>query len=310
MKTKNDLSDLGKSIIRTLSYYDIFNYPLTAEELFQNLDVNHTSFVDVKQELSQLCSINVITSLDKFYMISIDNTHIERRIEGNKLAEKRMRSARIMSKMISLFPYVKGILLSGSISKGFMEKDSDIDYFIITEPGRLWLTRLMLMLFKKLFLLNSKKLFCINYFVDTESLEIEEKNIFTAIELATLIPTYGAAMYNELYMKNSWIKSYLPNFPKRETNGIKNKSFILKKTAQHFLNNKFGDKLDDFSMRLFEKSNRKKYKDFNSSDFQVAFKTSKKESKHHPKFFQKKVLNLLSEKLSTFEKVNNTSLSR
>ena len=80
-----------------------------------------------------------------------------------------------MTKFISKFPYVRAILLSGSISKGYMDKDSDVDYFIITQPNRLWVTRLLLMLFKKIFLFNSRKVFCINYFVDSEKLEIEEK---------------------------------------------------------------------------------------------------------------------------------------
>jgi hypothetical protein len=190
-----------------------------------------------------------------------------------------------------------------------MEADSDVDYFIITHPNRLWVTRLLLMMFKKVFLFNSRKVFCINYFVDTETLEIEEKNIFTATELATLIPTYGKELYDELYNKNSWIRDFYPNFPKRDNKIISSKqNSLIQKVFEKILSNSFGDKLDDFAMSLFEKSNHKKYSDYNSKDFKVAFKTSKRESKHHPKFFQKRVLEAFNEKLRTFENNYNISL--
>jgi hypothetical protein len=164
------------------------------------------------------------------------------------------------------------------------------------------------MLFKKVFLLNSRKVFCINYFVDTETLEIEEKNIFTATELATLIPTYGKALYDELYKKNSWIREFYPNFPKRDTTHLsKDRDGLIKILFEKVFSSTLGDKLDDFAMSLFEKSNRHKYHNYNSKDFQVAFKTSKHESKHHPKFFQKRVLEEFNNKLKSFE--NNYKIS-
>jgi len=303
------ISTLGKSIIKTLSYYDIFEYPLTAEEIYHNLGTNSVSHLDVLNEIEILNDKGLIYKKNKFYLLRNNDILISRRIAGNNLAEKKINSAYRMTKFISKFPYVRAILLSGSISKGYMEADSDVDYFIITHPNRLWVTRLLLMLFKKVFLFNSRKVFCINYFVDTETLEIEEKNIFTATELATLIPTYGKELYDELYKKNSWIKDFYPNFPKRDNKIISNKqNSLIQKMLEKLLSNSFGDKLDDFAMNLFEKSNHKKYSNYNSKDFQVAFKTSKRESKHHPKFFQKRVLEAFNDKLKSFETNYNVSL--
>ena len=303
------ISNLGKSIIKTLAYYDIFEYPLTAEEIYQNLGTNSVSNLDVLNEIEILSDKGLVYRKNKFYLLRNNDILISRRIAGNNLAEKKINSAYRMTKFISKFPYVRAVLLSGSISKGYMEEGSDVDYFIITHPNRLWVTRLLLMLFKKVFLFNSRKVFCINYFVDTETLEIEEKNIFTATELATLIPTYGKELYDELYKKNSWIRDFYPNFPKRDSNIISNnKNSLIQKTFEKILSNSFGDKLDDFAMNLFEKSNQRKYHNYNKNDFRVAFKTSKRESKHHPKFFQKRVLEAFNDKLRTFENNFNISL--
>jgi hypothetical protein len=299
---EKNLTPLRSSIIRTLAYYDIFSYPLTAAEIFYNLGSNHTNLDEIKNELKNLSSYNIIYSKEEFFQLTDDEKYILRRKKGNELAKRRLKTAKKVSDLISRFPFIRGILLSGSISKSFMEEESDIDYFIITHPNRVWISRLILMLFKKLFLFNSKKIFCINYFVDSEKLEIEEKNIFTATEIVTLLPTYGKKIYDEFYEKNYWVKEFYPNYPKRETgNVIDRKDGIVKNFLEKILSKNIGDKIDDFAMSVFEKFNRIKYKNYGNEEFKIAFKSSKKESKHHPKFFQRRVLEEFNRKLELLE---------
>ena len=302
MNNESNITSLKQDIIRTLAYYDIFSYPLTASEVYNNLRDNHTNLDEVKSELEKLSQSHILHRKGEFYLLNNDNNYIKRREKGNVLAKKRLKTAQRVSGFISRFPFIRGILLSGSISKGFMEEDSDIDYFVITHPNRVWFSRLMLMLFKKIFLLNSKKMFCINYFVDSENLEIQEKNIFTATELVTLLPTFNSEMYEELYAKNIWMKQFYPNFPKREaTEVLDKKNGMLKSALEKLLGNKLGDKIDDFAMALFDKFNKTKYKNYDKEEFKIAFKSSKKESKHHPKFFQKKVLQEFDRKIKSLE---------
>ena len=302
MAEENNLIQLRSSIIRTLAYYDIFSYPLTAEEIYFNLGKNHTNVEEIKKELDNLTSNNLVYSNGNFFQLKDDESYVHRRKKGNELANKRLATARRVTNLISRFPFIRGILLSGSISKGFMEEDSDIDYFIITHPNRVWFSRLLLMLFKKLFLLNSRKNFCINYFVDSENLEIHEKNIFTATEIVTLLPTFGKEIYEEFFNKNSWVEHYYPNFPKRETKTILDrKNGVFKSFLEKILGKKIGDKIDDFAMNLFDKFNRSKYKNYNQEEFKLAFKSSKKESKHHPKFFQKRVLEEFDQRIKSLE---------
>ena len=309
MDNDNQLIRLRRSILRTLAYFDIFSYPLTADEIYHNLGDNHTSIEEVKSVLKKLSENKFVYQKDKFFLLKDNDNYINRRKSGNYLAENSLKTARRVSRLISRFPFIRGILLSGSISKGFMEKDSDIDYFIITHPNRVWFSKLMLMMFKKIFLFNSKKIFCINYFVDSENLEIHEKNIFTATETVTLLPTFGKEYYEQFYEINAWTKDFYPNFPKRTTEGIiERKNGWLKSTIEKILSKNFGDKIDDFSMKLFEKFNKRKYKNYNPDEFKLAFKSSKKESKHHPKFFQKRVLEEYNERIKLLEKQLNISL--
>lgn len=309
MNNNLTLNPLKRSIIRTLAYYDIFSYPLTADEIYYNLDENHTTPEEVKTELENLYSNQLIQFKGKFYLLNNDDSYIKRREAGNELAVKRLKTARRVSGFISRFPFIRGILLSGSISKGFMEEDSDIDYFVITHPNRVWFSRLMLMVFKKIFLFNSKKIFCINYFIDSENLEIEEKNIFTATEIVTLLPTFGVNIYEEFYNKNLWVRQFYPNFPMRKTNEVLDrKNGIVKSLLEKILGNKLGDKFDDFAMALFDRFNKTKYKDYDREEFKLAFKSSKKESKHHPKFFQRKVLQEFDNKIQSLQEQLKISL--
>jgi hypothetical protein len=90
------------------------------------------------------------------------------------------------------FPFVRGIGISGSLSKNYADEDADIDFFIITSRNHLWIARTFLHGLKKLsFLVGKQDWYCMNYFIDEEALVIAEKNIFTATEVVTLKPVCG-----------------------------------------------------------------------------------------------------------------------
>ncbi len=55
---------------------------------------------------------------------------VERREKGNTKAAEMIAIARKVGDLLIRFPYVRGIAISGSLSKNFADDDSDID------PGR------------------------------------------------------------------------------------------------------------------------------------------------------------------------------
>lgn len=302
---------LAIGVIKTLLYFDIFNYPLTKEELlFFNPSKYTSSNVDTELILSHLLSEKLIYKFGHFYSIQNEPAHVTRRLTGNNLASQKLKTAQKISKFISWFPYVRAVMLSGSISKGYMDKNSDIDFFIITAPGRLWVTRTLLVAFKRIFLLNSHKNFCVNYFIDHNNLEIEEKNLFTAIESITLIPTYGEKLYWDFWTANAWTLRYFPNSAPRDTEAIKDGKSLIKKVGEKLLNNGFGTRLDQYFMQLTLKRWKSLFgKEYSKKDFEIAFKTKKYASKNHPRFYQKKILDAYQNKIAQFEKDCNVSLN-
>jgi hypothetical protein len=300
---------LLESILKTLLYYDLFRYPLTSFEVFQYLPTHEVTEEDVNSGLHHLADQSLIYRLGRFFSIQ-NNKGLEcRRAQGNDLASKSLEVARKQSGRIATFPFVRGVLVSGSLAKGYMDADSDLDFFIITKPGRLWIARTLLVLYKRLFLFNSHKYFCVNYFVDSDHLEIEEKNLFTATELATLIPFYNAPLYRLLMQKNAWIKTFFPNYRERAFDGdeaLPHKG--VKKLSERCIDLLFTDRLEKWCKAITLRFWEKKYaRHYSNDDFQIAFKTNDHASKNHPNNYQRKVMDRYHKRLEEFAMTNKLS---
>lgn len=297
-------------VLRTIIYYDIFNYPLTKNDIMNNCGLSNTTAKPCGDALKFLVDKKIVHSLGEYYSLSDSYEAIERRIKGNEEAKKWLKKSRRFSRLISWFPFVRGISLSGSLSKGFVDEDPDIDYFIITKPNRLWIARSFLIAFKKIFLLNSYKYFCLNYFVTQDNMEIEEKNLFTATEIATMIPVFGNHVKRSFFESNKWITAFFPNFEIDEMEDVPfNKTVTLKRFIEYMLSGKLGSKLDMWFMKKTMKHWSEKFgKRFTEDEFLLSFKSSKNISKHHPQNFQKKVLTKFNSKLKEIEEQHQIEL--
>ena len=301
---------MDKVIISTLLYFDMFKYPLTEEEIFL-FNKRPTDKVTISESLKVLLSLGIVHQLGEFYALRKDWSIVENRLDANRRAEKKMKTARNFCKIIASFPFVQAVMLSGSISKGVMYSDSDIDYFIIAKKNRLWITKLLLTLFKKIFLLNSYKNFCINYFITENALEIEEKNYFTATEIVTLIPVYGYDLYLDFIKENDWVKSYYANYPLRTNRFVVSKKRGAFKTLLRLLfDNRWGDFIDNWFMNFTWNRYLKKYKNsYGEEAVRIAFKSNPNTSKVHPSHYQRKFLEKYQEKVRKFELENSIQLN-
>jgi hypothetical protein len=220
-----------------------------------------------------------------------------------------MEIASKQAMLIQRFPFVKSVMASGSLSKGYMDDSCDLDFFIVTQHQRLWIARTLLVLYKRIFLGNSHKFFCVNYFVDEGNLEIEEKNIYTATELVTLIPLTGTEHHEKLLRANKWVLNYLPNAktnkPLVSDQYEKSKLKAVLELALNFIFPRF---VNSIFMKLTLRRWKKLYFDkYSKEDFNVAFKTKTDVSKNHPNYYQKKVMNLYHTKVKRFVTDNNLS---
>lgn len=294
------------SILKPIVYFSVFNHPLTQEETFLFSEV--TNKETVIEELNELTDAGIINKIDNFFLLENNPSHVKKRVTGNFEAEKIMPKVKKVGSFISKFPFIKGVAVSGSLSKGYFDDESDFDFFVITKTKKVWISRLFLAIYKRLFLKNSYKEFCVNYFVSTSTLEIEEKNRFTATEIATVIPLYGKTEFSNFYNANKWIEDYFPNIELQKKNDtVKEiKKPFFTKTIQFIFDNFLGTLINYLIMKYVSKCWKTRYK----TKVNRPYKSKNEISKHHPENFQHQVLIKINEKYNFLEKKHGINISK
>ena len=201
---------------------------------------------------------------------------------------------------MSWFPFVRGIAISGSLSKNFAEADSDLDFFVITKVNRLWVVRMLYtILFKIATITGTKEWFCLNYFIDELALEIKEQNIFTAVEISTLMPLKGGTIFSDFFKANNWVYQYQPNY-KPNYAYLKDRSAVVpKQIAEWMMNFEFGNKADNKLRSIFKKRFERILAENKLSAKGLvigAFEANKHTCKPLPQYFQPKILAMFQER--------------
>lgn len=294
------------SILKTAAYFDVFQYPLTKQEISYFMDQQCDEYsLDIT--LGYLIDNEVLFKLGDFYSLSNDMQLLERRLKGNNAAFKELKKAKRTSAFLyRWFPFITGIGISGSLSKNVAHKHSDFDFFIITAENRLWISRTIFILFYHVAcLFGLKKRFCLNYLIDEEALEIEEKNIFTATEVSTLLICDGRDVCQRFFDQNKWVENLMPNYKPRifETNLTKQNLF--RKSVEKLFNNQLGSFLNKKILQFYERRWKKlsaKNK-FTLKGFKLGgMIITPHICKPMPQHFQQTILNKFNER---FEKAKN-----
>ena len=291
---------IKKDILRILTYFNMFDYPLKNREIFTFLG-HRVGLNEFEDALNKLIDESAIFKMGDLYSTDNNAALVERRYKGNAKAVLLLKKAEKAAAIIAAFPFVKGVAVSGSLSKNFADENADIDFFIITATNRLWITRTMLHAFKKFtYLFNKQHFYCMNYFVDEAGLCILEKNIYTAVEVVTVMPLRGKDIFEKFFKINNWTKNFFPNhfthlFAPKETTKTWFRHLIEKS-----LDNRLGNALDTFLMNLTARSWDLKTlrKKKNSKGLLMSMHTGKHFSKPNPAQFQKKLLQRYEKSIS------------
>ena len=218
---------ISREILKTLLYYDIFRHPLKTDELYTFLPEKSVPKSEVIETIDKSSDMenSDFSQKNGYVFIKPNEDYIENRLRKEEYSSRMWKIVRYVVHIIKRFPYVRAIMVTGSLSKNSSSRESDLDFMVITKKNRLWISRTLLMLFKKIFLLNSYKYFCINYFITEDSMEIEDKNIFTATEVATVKGVYNTGLIKKFLESNTWVNNFFPNYnccdPYMHTPGFK-----------------------------------------------------------------------------------------
>lgn len=222
---------MEESIIRTLSYFDIFDFPPSFLEIKKYMDMK----IDISDEDLEdiILSISTIQESRGYYYFLGRREIVDKRVDRNEISARKMLKAKIIANILSLIPTIEYIGVSGSLSMNNAKISDDIDLFFITKKNTLWLSRflvnvVLLILRQKRdrYNANVQDKICPNMFMEKGKLSFSKKRktLYIAHEIVQLKTLFDRNNSHKMFLNsNKWVKNFFPNMifsegmQKRET---------------------------------------------------------------------------------------------
>jgi hypothetical protein len=255
-------SQLSKNILNTIIYYDILNFPLTSFEVWKYLLAEKgCTLGEIIEALEDDDLKKHIEEFRGFYFLKGCKDLVERRIQCDKNSAVKFEIAEKTAWWLRYAPFVKMLAVTGTLAMKNCEKNSDIDFFVVLEKGRIFTGRLLVTLIVHLLGIrrHGKKIknrICLNYFITTDNLEIQRQDLFAANEYSFIYPIYGHSFFQKFCEKNiEWIKKIKPNWqtpdlkPARYFVERSKFSEAIQKALESLINMLQGDRIESWLKR-------------------------------------------------------------
>ncbi len=244
------LSSLERAIGRTVAYADLFDYPLTVPEIHRYLDGLRATPGEVAEALARGNLLpGRLESREGYFFLPGREATVALRQERSRIARRLWPQALGYGRLMARLPFVRMVSVTGSLAMDNPGEQADIDYLVVTENGRLWLARLLIIGVVRLAARRGLVL-CPNYLVSERALRFPNPNIYTAHELVQMVPLSGPAIYRRIREVNGWCQRFLPNAlgPPRDLTGPAGGD-LVQRLAELPLRTPLGAWLDRWEMR-------------------------------------------------------------
>ncbi len=222
------VKNLKEVVLATISYFDIFEYPLTLLEIKQYIinpqrlfpkspPIGDISLSQIANEIDRLSNLGDISEENGFYFLtpplkrrvlnnmpshvsttdnnSFSTAGFETRIEREKISTQKFRRLLKLARYFQAVPYLRGIFVSGSLAISNASPESDYDVLVIMRENRLYLGRIFLSLAASLLRARRTRYqkfapdkFCFNHYLCDKNLHLNHESIYNAQTYATLKP--------------------------------------------------------------------------------------------------------------------------
>lgn len=206
---------LKASILKTIAFFDIFSFPLTAEEIKEYL-YNYKKPVHIKEIKGTLDGMENVEKIHDYYVLKDRAKLADLRKSRKFIAEKFWGRVRQYGQYITQVPFVEMVAVCNNLAYDNATELSDIDLFIVIKKGRMWLARLIITLILQFHGVrrhgnNITGRFCLSFFITPEKLNMEPlllhpEDPYMAYWTKLLMPIYGEKAYQQFMDENrSWL---------------------------------------------------------------------------------------------------------
>lgn len=314
-KSKIKTEDLGleQYVFDTIRYFDIFEMPVTAVQIWRSLVVDRVgtgvrwhgqhavSLRQVRETLQQSSWLRARVKGKWGYWALGGSAkaaggmrrYVRQRLMRHILAQYKWKIARGVMRGLIPLPFVRMVGVTGSLALWHARPQSDFDLFIIVRRGRIWTARLLLMLVTQLWGRRRKywegeapDKVCLNHYITDDALLMapQMRSMYTAMLYARLIPVFGLKVYRRwLAINGTWIRRWLmyPALPRLASRQVVHVSYgmrVAKRWVEGFLLEPIGGVLERQAEKLQRVAiDRHKWRDRGGR-----VKVSNKELAFHP----------------------------
>ncbi len=212
------------SILRTLAYFDIFDYPLTTLEVwkFLNSRTGPTDLGLILAGLETLQGEGVIDQRGGFWFLRGREVGVNLRLERSQIARRKYARARLVTRFLKHLPGIRLVAICNTLAWSQARDESDIDFFIVTKSGRLWQSRFLAVAPFALLGLRPRSgqerdALCFSFFaaetaLDFSVLRIKPDDPYLLYWVASLVPLYDPdGLIEAIWEANPWVRQALPN---------------------------------------------------------------------------------------------------
>jgi hypothetical protein len=240
---------LEKAIYSTVAYRDMFNFPVTLDEILRYLHGVRCSRSALAGILSSSPFLDSHLDSDgEFFCLKGRSAIFGIRRERRTLSHAQWPTAHRFARFLAMLPNVRMVAMTGSLAAGNFPADGDIDFLLVTDAGTLWRTRALCRLLALLDERLRRGLFCPNTFLSSAALPLNRRTLYDAQELCQMIPLHGLEVYQTVRRANAWTAEFLPNAegPPPGSVDLEPLSYRLKQASEWLLSSPPGRALETF----------------------------------------------------------------
>lgn len=217
---------LQEAVLLTISYSDIFDYPLTLTEIHRGLIGKSSTVGQVQQGIGQLYKKKIIEKLpqkdgEPYYVLKSRRKIVLLRKRRESVAGKKLAIMRRVAQFLSFVPTISLISVTGGLSMHNADKRDDIDVCIFCEKGTIWITRVLASVVVDLVATRRRagqrelpNAICLNMFMTDTMLRVmnSEQDLYSAHEVVQLLPIWQRrSIWQKFLVANLWVKHFMPN---------------------------------------------------------------------------------------------------
>lgn len=249
------IHNIDVAILKTVIYGDIFHFPMTEEEIHHFLiHDEQVEFAVIKERLEFSSFLASSLCFDgTYYALATRPDIFTLRHDREKMMQQLAGRVKTYGRLLMYFPFVEFVGVTGALSMRNPSTDEDdLDYLVVTRPGRVWLARACIILLVRIMRLRKIEI-CPNYVLASDQLKQARQDLYIAHEIAQLLPLAQTTLYEQLRNQNRWTEDHLANanlpFHELSDSSLSRVGLMLKRGVELVLSTRIGDWVEQWEFR-------------------------------------------------------------